>query len=164
MTGTPIEVWENLTSTTVEKKALLTDSGGVGKARGGLGQEIRFRNDSGNNLTISCFGGRTEFPARGTLDGGPGALRQYRLNGNPVHPKGRYILGPGDVIELIEPGGGGFGDPLKRDPRHVLDDVLEGNVSRAAAARDYGVEIDAKARSARRASTKAGIRRKSRKT
>jgi N-methylhydantoinase B len=141
MTGTPVEVWENLTSTTIEKKALLTDSGGAGKARGGLGQEIVFRNDSGHDLTISCFGGRTEYPARGMWGGGPGALRQYRLNGEPVHPKGRYILGPGDVIALIEPGGGGFGDPRERDPGKVLQDVLEGAVSQEAAARDYGVVV-----------------------
>lgn len=149
MTGTPVEVWENRTGTRIETKALLTDSGGAGEARGGLGQEIVFINDGGNDFTISCFGGRTEFPARGMFGGGAGALRQYRLNGKPVHPKGRYILGPGDVFTLIEPGGGGFGDPLKRDPVKVWRDVLEGAVSREAAERDYGVVVDDESGTAR---------------
>jgi N-methylhydantoinase B len=145
MSGTPVEAWENLTSTTIERKALLTDSGGPGESRGGLGQEIVIRNDSGNDLTISCFGGRTDYPARGLHGGRPGTKRQYRLNGEPVHPKGRYVLKPGDVIALIEPGGGGFGDPKKRDPRRVLEDVRNGAVSREAAIRDYGVKVDREA-------------------
>ena len=141
MTGTPVEVWETLTSTTIEAKALLIDSGGAGESRGGQGQEIVFRNDSGHDLTVSLFGGRTEFPATGMCGGGPGARRQYRVNGEPAHPKGRYILKPGDVIALCEAGGGGFGDPRRRDPDRVRHDVLEGAVSREAAERDYGVVV-----------------------
>ena len=155
MYGTPVEAWENLTSTTIEKKALLTDSGGAGESRGGLGQEIVIRNDSGNDLTISCFGGRTDYPARGLHGGHPGTRRQYRLNGEPVHPKGRYILTPGDVIALIEPGGGGFGDPRKRRPEKVLGDVLDGAVSPEAAVRDYGVEVDPEAGTAKRLGDRA---------
>ena len=61
----PTEIWENLTSMTVVKRELLPDSGGAGQFRGGVGQEVVLRNDTGNPLTISFMGQRTEFPAQG---------------------------------------------------------------------------------------------------
>ena len=54
-----------------------------------------------------------------------------------------YPLKTGDVFRLDSPGGGGYGDPLEREPARVLDDVREGVVSPEAAERDYGVVIDA---------------------
>lgn len=69
--------------------------------------------------------------------------RQYRIKGEPVHPKGRYVLRHGDEIVIIEPGGGGFGNPWERKPEAVTRDVLDGAVSREAARREYGIEIDA---------------------
>ena len=141
MTAPPVEVWENLTSMTVEKKRLLTDSGGPGKYRGGLGQEIVVKNDSGHDMTVACLAARTEYPALGMHGGGSGSLRQYLINDETVHPKGRYVLHPGDVITMIEPGGGGFGDPGQRERDDVVRDIREGAVSREAAARDYGVDV-----------------------
>jgi N-methylhydantoinase B len=140
MTSTPVETWENLTSVTIERKAFLTDSGGPGRYRGGLGQEIVFRNDSGHPMTVACFGARTEFPALGIRDGQPGSLRRYLVNDAPVHSKGRYVLAPGDVIRTWEPGGGGFGDPRERSRDAVRADVRSGFVSPEAARREYGVE------------------------
>lgn len=142
MTSTPIEVWEALTSTTIERKALLIDSGGAGRNRGGLGQDLVIRNDSGHPMTVSCLGARTEFPPLGIRGGKPGQRRQYRVNGEAVHPKGRYILQPGDVISATEPGGGGFGDPSERPPERVLEDVRAGLVTVEGALRDYGVKVD----------------------
>ena len=139
MTGTPIEVWEDLTGITVRKKALLTDSGGAGKFRGGLGQQIVLSNDSGNDMTVSCLAGRTEFPAQGIIGGKAGGLRRLEINGTTVHPKGRYVLAPGDIMTLIEPGGGGYGNPFDRDPKRVREDVLSGAVSLDAARAEYGV-------------------------
>ena len=139
----PVEVWENLTSTTFEKKALLMDSGGAGRNRGGLGQEVTMRNDSSHPLTVSCFATRTQFPALGMLNGRAGKPRRLRINGDAVPPKGRYVLQPGDVLTLSDAGGGGFGDPRERDRELVARDVLEGFVSREAMARDYGVEGEA---------------------
>src|SRR5262249_56969188 len=52
-----------------------------------------------------------------------------------------YPLQAGDVFRLDTPGGGGYGDPLRRDPARVLADVREGDVSVAAAAARYGVVI-----------------------
>lgn len=114
MTSTPTEIWENLTSTLIEEKVLLTDSGGVGEARGGLGQRIVFRNTSGKPMSVSPFGAQTLYPARGFRGGRPGSLRQILVNGKPVPSQDRLTLADGDTMTKIEPSGGGFGSPQKR--------------------------------------------------
>lgn len=138
MAGVPVEVWEANTGTTVERKRFLPDSGGPGKSRGGLGQEICIRNDTGNILTAFSMANRTEFPATGFFGGGAGRPREHRVNGKKVHPKGKYELMPGDRIELFEAGGGGFGTSRERSRRLVLKDLEEGFISSEAADRDYG--------------------------
>ena len=142
MTSTPIEIWEALTATTIERKALLVDSGGAGRNRGGVGQELVIRNDSEHPMTVSCLGARTEFEPLGLRGGKPGQRRQYRVNGELVHPKGRYVLRPREVISTVEPGGGGIGDPRERPVEAVLEDVRAGLVSVEGALRDYGVSVD----------------------
>ena len=52
-----------------------------------------------------------------------------------------YPLRQGDVFRLDTPGGGGYGDPFKREPERVLEDVREGYVTQAAAEREYGVVV-----------------------
>ena len=138
MTGTSIEVWEDQTGMAIVSKALLTDSGGPGEFRGGLGQRIEFVNDSGSEVSIACLAGRTEFPPRGVNGGGDGGLREIRINGKKVHPKGRYVLAPGDRLTTLESGGGGYGDPRKRDRAALARDVAQGFVSEEAARKDYG--------------------------
>jgi N-methylhydantoinase B len=122
---------------------LRPDSGGPGQYRGGLGQEVVLRNDTGNLLTVFSMANRTDFPASGHHGGQAGALRLHRLNGAVVHPKGRQELKPGDRLALYEAGGGGIGDPRRRDRSQVLDDVREGLVSAATARETYGVTLDA---------------------
>lgn len=138
MTGTSIEVWENLTGMFIESKALLPDSGGPGEFRGGLGQRIEFINDSGGDVVISCMAGRTEFAPQGLRGGKPGALRQVLINDRLVHPKGRYVLAPGDRLTTLEAGGGGMGDPLQRARASVKLDLELGFISPEAARSDYG--------------------------
>jgi len=137
MTGTPVEVWENLTGMLIEKKSLLPDSGGVGEFRGGLGQETVLRNATGHVLSVSCLAGRTEFAPQGALGGGPGRPREIRVNGKAVSPKGKYLLQPGDVVTALEAGGGGFGPPERRTAAAVGHDIAEGFVSPAEARRLY---------------------------
>jgi len=64
------------------------------------------------------------------------------VNGELVHPKGRYVLRPREVISTVEPGGGGVGDPCERPVEAVLEDVRAGLVSVEGALRDYGVSVD----------------------
>jgi N-methylhydantoinase B len=145
MIGTPVEIWENETGTTILRKAILPDTGGAGAFRGGPGQEIAIRNDTGHPLEVSTFAGRTEFASVGYRGGADGALRRHEINGRPVHPKGRYVLQPGDVIGTREAGGGGFGEARLRSPERVLADLRDGYVTIEGARRDYGVEVDLKA-------------------
>ncbi len=138
MTGTSIEIWEDLTGMFIESKALLPDSGGAGEFRGGLGQRIEFINDSGGEVAIAFLAGRTEFPPVGVRGGKPGGLREVRVNGETANPKGRYILAPGDRLTTLEAGGGGYGDPRRRDRAALARDVAQGFVSAERARADYG--------------------------
>lgn len=138
MTGSSIEIWEDLTGMFIESKALLADSGGPGQFRGGLGQRIEFVNDSGHDMSIAFLAGRTEFPPVGVRGGRAGGLREVRVNGETADPKGRYILAPGDRVTTLEAGGGGYGDPTERDSRSIADDVAAGLVSAEAARTIYG--------------------------
>ena len=141
MAVVPIEVWEANTGTTIEYKCLLPDSGGPGESRGGLGQEISIRNDTGSVLTAFSMANRTQFPAMGLFGGLPGRPREHRVNGQKVHPKGRYELAPGDRITLVEAGGGGFGAPKDRSSDSIRADLREGYVSSGAVIRDYQQEV-----------------------
>ncbi|MBM3491894.1 MAG: hydantoinase B/oxoprolinase family protein [Alphaproteobacteria bacterium] len=142
MAVVPVEIWETLTTLTVESKRLRPDSGGSGAARGGVGQEVVLRNDSGHPMTVFSMANRTEFPALGMAGGKAGAMRQHKINDVAVHPKGKYVLRPGDRITLVEAGGGGYGDPRQRPVAQVVADVREGFVTPEGAARDYGVRVD----------------------
>jgi N-methylhydantoinase B len=138
MAFVPVEVWETLTNITVEHKRLLTDSGGPGRWRGGLGQEVVLRNDSGHPVITLGMGNRTMFPARGLFGGGDGTLRMHAIDGEAVHAKGRNELAPGQRMCIIEAGGGGYGDPKVRAPAAIAEDVAQGFVSAKAARDIYG--------------------------
>jgi N-methylhydantoinase B len=140
MAVVPVEVWESLTSMTVKQKSLTADSGGPGAARGGLGQEVVLRNDTGHPMTVFCMANRTEFPALGYGGGRPGAMRETRINGEMVHPKGDYRLDPGGEVALLQAGGGGWGDPADRPPELLRRDLEGGLVTAEGARRDYGVD------------------------
>ncbi len=129
MTVVPTEIWENRTSMTIEKRAILENTGGVGKWMGGPGQEVIFRNDTGNPVEFALMGQRTEFPAKGLVGGGDGSLRKYLVNGVAVDPKARITLMPGDRIMMQEAGGGGYGNEKERDPRALKKDLEMGYIS-----------------------------------
>lgn len=138
MAAVPVEVWETLTHTTIESKRLLPDSGGPGRWRGGLGQEVVVRNDTGHAMVTLGMGNRTMFPARGMFGGGDGGLRTHAIDGAPAHAKGRNELAPGQRMRIIEAGGGGYGDPKARARAAVAEDVAQGYVSPEAARTLYG--------------------------
>jgi N-methylhydantoinase B len=54
----------------------------------------------------------------------------------------RGEFGPGDEILYLADGGGGYGPPLEREVEKVLNDVIDGYVSREAARKSYGVDIN----------------------
>ena len=136
----PAETWETLTSMMLVRRVLRMDSGGIGESRGGLGQRIELRNDTGSPMRVALLGSRTHFPARGLHGGGDGSARIFSINGKPMHPKGRYELAAGDVLAIDDAGGGGFGDPRKRPRRKVVEDLENGYISVESAVHDYGLD------------------------
>lgn len=141
--GVPAEVIESVAPVLMHKRALRVDSGGPGKYRGGLGQEMVLEMRTGRPVLHSCMYDRTRYPARGYLGGGQGAAGElFTSDGGRPHPKRKYFLQPGQQVTLRLPGGGGFYPPWERDPALVLADVRQGLVSLEAAASEYGVVID----------------------
>ena len=143
--GIPTEVFEQRCPLVMLEREFRQDSGGPGRWRGGLGHRLVY---SGLRLKeayrLSPFTDRVNHPAPG-LDGGQaGAPGQFELeDGTRLHPKTTQALEPDQRLIIGLPGGGGLGDPLKRDPEAVRQDVLDGLVSADAARRVYGVALDA---------------------
>jgi N-methylhydantoinase B len=140
--GVPAEVMESLSPVVMRRRELRPDSGGAGTWRGGLGQLTEFMNRAERKWSVSCIVDRTKYPAPGILGGKPGMAGELILDadGRP-NPKAQLSLDPHQVVRLNTPGGGGYGDPLGRDPKLVWKDVVAGYVTPEAAARDYGVAI-----------------------
>ena len=139
MACTPTEVFEDLTGITILRKALRCDSGGAGDFRGGPGQEIVMRNDTGHPLVVFSMANRTEFPARGAFGGQPGALREHHIDGKAISPKGRHELAPGGLLTILEAGGGGYGQTSSRSKERIRDDMRRGFLSAEQAKRVYGL-------------------------
>lgn len=139
----PVEALEIEYPLLVEEYALITDSGGAGKYRGGMGiaRQIRSLVD-GMNCAVRCDGAL--HGAAGLLGGEPGTPgRVFSNYGRPdrqqMPPKiANHILDSGQSMRIETPGAGGFGPPQERNSALLEHDVLTGKVSWAAADRDYG--------------------------
>ena len=142
---------ENEMPLLVDRCELRADSGGEGAQRGGLGlhREIRVLGEEGSYSVLSD---RAAIPPFGV--GGGTSSRSYRVavrrNGSEnVFPTPGKVTGHpvrrGDVVIMESAGGGGYGDPLERDPEAVRADVREGFVSAERARDGYGVVLDAAA-------------------
>ncbi|WP_291828421.1 hydantoinase B/oxoprolinase family protein [Bosea sp. (in: a-proteobacteria)] len=138
MGGMSAELFEPESGLVVERKSLRPDSGGAGAYRGGPGQEIVLRNDSGFPVSVFSMANRTQFPAQGFAGGQPGACRQHLVNGETISPQGRHELAPGDRLTLREAGGAGFGNPQARPASKITDDLRRGYATPEGAARAYG--------------------------
>ena len=144
--NTPIEALETYLPMRFDSYILRPDTGGPGEWRGGCGIERSWTLEA-PNATLSILAERTKIPPWGLKGGGYGALGEYilrRRDGSVerLPSKCTVSLEEGDSLIIRTPGGGGYGDPLKRNPELVLKDVLNGLVTLEAAIRDYGVTID----------------------
>jgi N-methylhydantoinase B len=140
--GVPAEVIETLAPIVQHHRYLRTDSGGPGQQRGGLGQATAFSSRGEGPWSVSAMIDRTRFTAQGLEGGQPGALGEFYADaGRTLLPKTVVWFEPTTVAHLNPPGGGGYGNPLARDPQAVLNDVVNEYVSIAAAERDYGVVV-----------------------
>jgi N-methylhydantoinase B len=135
---TPVEIVENLAPLLVRVKRIAADSGGAGRFRGGCGQVVEIQSRWPGRLRVSLLTERTRIPPRGLLGGAPGGVGSVKRNGVSVaEPKGIVELREGDVLELVVPGGGGFGPPAERAPELLAADVRDGFVSPAVAQAVY---------------------------
>jgi N-methylhydantoinase B len=142
ISNTPIEVLENSIPVLVTRKRFLPDSGGPGKWRGGLGQEMEIKITADSPCTLAFLSERIKFPARGMRGGKPGRPGLMQLNNKWIHPKTNVRVQPGDVLTLNTPGGGGFWDPRERDRELVKKDLLNGLVSGEKLREEYGIDPD----------------------
>jgi len=139
----PVEIIESEFPTRLLRFDLIPDSGGAGRHRGGLGLRREYLNLEDARFSIRSM--KHVIPPNGCAGGMDGRTGDILINPESESPKrlptryADYPLRPGDVFRLDTPGGGGFGDPLTREPERVLADVREGYISHAAAERDYGV-------------------------
>lgn len=146
----PVEVVEARYPLRIERYELRRDSGGPGKYRGGLGaiRNYRILNHSAQ-MTVTYE--RSKQPPWGLFGGEQGATNGVVLfNSKSEEPvkiqkATRYPLPSGTLLSTRTGGGGGWGDPLERDPRLVKEDVMDGYVSPEAAREDYGVVLDPQA-------------------
>jgi len=125
---------------------LLADSGGAGRLRGGPAGEVVYGPRSNTPLRVFYLADFARNPpqgVRGGLPGRPASASVLGIDGSEtqVEPVGDSLLAHGEWIRGIEAGGGGYGDPLARDPQAVLHDVLERWVTARAAHDVYGVVL-----------------------
>lgn len=140
----PVEVTEHKYPVRIDRYALREDSGGPGRFRGGLGivRDYRCLDD----IELLTGYDRHDCPPWGLFGGQAGAPNTIvvtRADGttDEFRKVTEYRLAAGDVVSFRTAGGGGYGDPSERERALVRDDLENGYVSTAAAARDYGYEI-----------------------
>ncbi|GAB3714911.1 hydantoinase B/oxoprolinase family protein [Amycolatopsis oliviviridis] len=140
--STPTEVIETMAPLVQRERVLRTDSGGAGRWRGGLGQRTSMAACGEISWSVNGNVDRVLRPASGVDSGHDGAVGRFGLSdGASLPSKSRVNLRPDDVVDVILPGGGGYGDPFDRTPEAVLADVVDGYVSVEAARELYGVEV-----------------------
>ena len=126
----PTEVLEHSMPVLVHEKSLRADSGGDGMYRGGLGQRVSFEWRGREPVNCSLLSEKTQTRAHGVCGGGPGASGAIQISPvRAIAPKGLTILKPGDRLTLDLPGGGGYGDPARRDASARALDIREGYVT-----------------------------------
>jgi len=143
--NTPIELLESRYPLFFERFSLRQDSGGAGKFRGGLGVELVVRSHYPAAVNFNLE--RTKCAPWGLWGGKPGAVGEAWVESAAggsalsVKKQTRYPISSESRVVFLTAGGGGWGNPLARDPELVAADVREGYISAERAA-DYGVVLD----------------------
>lgn len=139
----PAEAMEIEYDLMVDEYALIPDSGGAGQFRGGLGiaRQIRALRE-GMICHLRIDGSKQGSPGLdGGREGGRGrVVKNFATPAERLAPPktANNVMAPGDSFRVETPGGGGYGDPRRRDPASLAEDLRGGKVSEAAARRDYG--------------------------
>jgi len=139
----PVEMLESTYPVTFEAYTLVPDSGGAGERRGGCGLIRAFRIDAPAG-TLACNFDRFKTRPYGLAGGAPGAAgfaELQRADGTIVPLPSKVAgmaIAKGDVFRLVTAGGGGYGEPAKRNRAAIQADMEDGYVSREAASAQYG--------------------------
>jgi N-methylhydantoinase B len=145
ISNTPVEIAEVELPVRIEEYGILRDTGGAGKYRGALAQVRRVRSLAGE-ATLQLRSDKRRFPPYGLQGGEPGRGSWNILNPGEsetvLKTMGTATMKRDDVILHTTASGGGWGDPLERDPAMVLSDVRDDKVSTAHAREAYGVVLD----------------------
>ena len=145
---TGAELWERAHPHLIERGAeIVPDSEGAGEYCGSPATRVVVK-ARGNPMTVAGFGDGKVFPPRGVLggeSGGPSLGFVLDERGETIQELpliGLFEIEAGHALEAHTTGGGGFGNPLDRDPERVRDDVRDGWVSVEKARGTYGVVLD----------------------
>jgi len=146
MSNNPLESVEAAAALTVHRYGTRPDSGGPGRWRGGTGVELTFSPHLSGSQVLGRGMERFRFVPWGLAGGrcGTGSRTIKNFGRHDEQELGKIDmldLEPTDTITVMSPGGGGYGNPLERDPVLVLQDVRRGFVSEVGALRDYGVVV-----------------------
>jgi N-methylhydantoinase B len=144
----PAESLEHTSALLVERCEIRTDSCGAGAHRGGFGLRRDIRSLADTAL-LSVASDKNVVPPFGVNGGMSGAPNEFRVihNGQeqlPSDTPGKvagFVLQVGDVVSVRTSGGGGWGDPLDRDPEDVLADLRDGYITEVKAADAFGVVV-----------------------
>jgi len=145
ISNVPIEEVELNQPLRVEQYGFVPDTGGPGKWRGCVSVVREFRLLADEAL-LHMRSDRRQFLPYGLSGGHSGTPSWNILNPNTVNEEVlpthvTRLLHGGDVIRHVSAGGGGYGDPIERDPEDILEDVLEQKFSAEYVRRNYGVEL-----------------------
>ena len=145
LSNVSIEVEEISFALRVRRYGLVPDSGGPGRFRGGL-SILREWEVLAPEMAVTFRSDRRKFQPYGLHGGKAGQPSESYLNpddGNPMLPsKINQRFKQSDVFLHITPSGGGWGDPMSRDPQSVLADWRLKKVTAAHVRDAYGVAID----------------------
>ncbi len=145
ISNTPVEIAEVELPVRIEEYGILQDTGGAGKYRGALAQVRRVRSLAGETI-LQLRSDKRRFPPYGLQGGEPGRGSWNILNPGEsetvLTTMGTATMRRDDVILHTTASGGGWGDPLDRNPAAVLSDVRDDKVSAAHARKAYGVVLD----------------------
>jgi len=140
--GVPAEVIESISPVVMHRREFRPDSEGPGRNRGGFGQEMELGVRSDSPWVLSAMYDRTRCPAQGIQGGSPGAAGAVSTtDGRGLHPKRQQRMDAEERVVVSLPGGGGYGDPLEREPDLVARDVENGLVSAGRAREVYNVAL-----------------------
>jgi N-methylhydantoinase B len=144
-----VEVLESWYPIRFDRRELRTGAGGAGAYNAGRSASIAYSVDGAPQLSMTIMGQRERLPIAGVSGGLPGSVTRFglrRAGGLKEEPLACHqeglVLREGDTIVVDTCNGGGWGDPLDRDPAVVSAEVRRGLLTVADARRVFGVIID----------------------